>query len=188
MNHNRQVNRSKKTLESSIIKLLHKMPIDKITVTQLCEMSEVNRGTFYNHYIDIYDLLNQIENNIVHEFELKLDKHSKKQKVDDFYPLFKEALEFIDENSDVVTILLKGNEDSLFLSKIINLFKDNTINNWGTYYNYRNNINYDYFLQYSIHGCLGIINKWLKDGRKELPNDLARLLNNIVIQGAEFLK
>ena len=36
--------------------LLKEKPIQNITVKELCERAEINRGTFYLHYHDIYDL------------------------------------------------------------------------------------------------------------------------------------
>jgi hypothetical protein len=188
MSNNRQVNRSKKMIESAIIKLLKIKKINNITVKSLCEISDVNRGTFYNHYLDVYDLMNQIENNLVCELELSLSKYSPEQLKKDSLPLFKEILEFIDQKADIVAILFKENESNLFLNKIINIFKTRAIYIWETIYTNSNSKNYDYFLEYAIHGCLGIINKWLQDGRKDNPSDLALLLDNIVINGTNFIK
>ncbi|MDD4298454.1 MAG: TetR-like C-terminal domain-containing protein, partial [Bacilli bacterium] len=67
-------------------------------------------------------------------------------------------------------------------------FKKRAIYSWGKNYNCFNSKNYDYFLEYAIHGCLGIINKWLKDGRKDNPDNLAELLENVVMNGTDFLK
>lgn len=41
----------------------------KITVRELSELVDINRGTFYLHYKDIYDLVEQIENELFQEFE-----------------------------------------------------------------------------------------------------------------------
>jgi|LSQX01.3.fsa_nt_gb AcrR family transcriptional regulator len=188
MNSDRRVKRSKKMIEKFIIKLLKTKKIDQITVKELCEMCDVNRGTFYNHYSDLYDLMAQIENSLVQELELTLSKYSPQQINEDTLPLFKEILSFIDQKADIVTILFRDNEDSLFLNKIINLFRTKAINSWGKIYNCCNSKNYSYFLEYAIHGCLGIINKWLKDGRKDDLDDLAELLEKVVINGTNFLK
>ena len=54
------------TYGESFISLLKQKPIDKISVTELCQAANVNRGSFYAHYADVYDLLGQIES-IVYE-------------------------------------------------------------------------------------------------------------------------
>ena len=55
-------NLTKQALTASLIKLLNKMPLDKITVKLLVEDCGVNRNTFYYHYQDIFALLEEIFN------------------------------------------------------------------------------------------------------------------------------
>jgi AcrR family transcriptional regulator len=188
MKSNRQVLRSKSMIEEAVIRLLKRKSINQITIKELCEICNINRGTFYNHYIDIYDLMNQIENSLVSELESYISKYSPEQLNKNSLPLFNDIIEFIDKKSDIVTILFKENEDSLFIDKMINLFKTRAIQSWGIIYARFPKKNYDYFLEYAICGCLGIIKKWLKDEKKENSNDLALLLENIVINGISSLK
>lgn len=185
---NRQVTRSKKLIVDAIIKLLSNKTINQITVKEICEICNINRGTFYNHYLDIYDLINQIENDLIDELEVNLHKYSLEQLNNNSLPLFQDIIEFINQKYDVVNILFKQSEDSLFVDKLINLFKTRAINTWGSFYNCHYNKNYNYFIEYAIYGCLGIIKRWLKDGRKNTPEEIALLLENIVMNGANSLK
>ncbi|MFA7514883.1 MAG: TetR/AcrR family transcriptional regulator [Bacilli bacterium] len=185
MTTDRRVRRSKKVIENTMIKLLKTQRINQITVKKLCEISDVNRGTFYHHYLDIYDLINQIENQLIAELKQRLAKYSPDQINHDALPLFKEIVQFIDEKANTVMVLFKGKEGDLFLKKIVNLVKTIASQNWGKLYHRLNSQNYDYFLEYAIFGCLGIINRWLHEGRKEPPNDLAKLLEEMVIHGVK---
>ena len=54
---NRRILITKQLLCESFISLLKQKPIDKISVTELCQAANVNRGSFYAHYADVYDLL-----------------------------------------------------------------------------------------------------------------------------------
>lgn len=40
-------------------------PIERITVKEICDKSNYNRSTFYAHFKDIYDVLDNIENDII---------------------------------------------------------------------------------------------------------------------------
>lgn len=51
---------TEKAIEESFVKLLNKMPFDKITVKDIVEDCKINRNTFYYHYDDIYDLLRRV--------------------------------------------------------------------------------------------------------------------------------
>lgn len=43
-------------IQKALTKLLREKPIHRISVKELCEEAGINRGTFYAHYTDIYDL------------------------------------------------------------------------------------------------------------------------------------
>ena len=57
----RRVRRTKQLIKQSLIELMHEKPFKDITVKDITERADLNRGTFYLHYVDIYDLLSKIE-------------------------------------------------------------------------------------------------------------------------------
>lgn len=52
----RRVKYTKQAIRDSFLKLLSEKPIERISVTEICREAEINRGTFYSHYTDPYDL------------------------------------------------------------------------------------------------------------------------------------
>ena len=48
-------------IRESLFTLLRERPLKAITVKGLCELADINRGTFYSHYADLYDLVEQLE-------------------------------------------------------------------------------------------------------------------------------
>ena len=63
----RRVKYTKKVIKDTFLSLLEDKDISNISVKELCDIADVNRGTFYRYYEDIYDLLKKIEE----EFQLK---------------------------------------------------------------------------------------------------------------------
>ncbi len=60
--------RTKKTkglIEFHFIELLKEKEIHQITVVELCNLAQINKSTFYRHYVDIYSLYNGLRNNLV---------------------------------------------------------------------------------------------------------------------------
>ncbi|MCL2192705.1 MAG: TetR/AcrR family transcriptional regulator [Treponema sp.] len=57
----RRTRYTQSVIKKIFIELLREKPIEKITVTEICKTAEINRGTFYTHFNDPYDLLRQIE-------------------------------------------------------------------------------------------------------------------------------
>lgn len=61
MKEDRRTRYTKDLIKDTLLELMHKKPFDKITVTELCRKAEINRGTFYLHYVDIYGVLDELE-------------------------------------------------------------------------------------------------------------------------------
>ena len=55
----RRVRRTRAQLRRALTELLEEKDIRSVTVRELTERADVNRGTFYAHYSDIYDLVEQ---------------------------------------------------------------------------------------------------------------------------------
>jgi AcrR family transcriptional regulator len=66
----RRIEKSRQAIMDAFTKLMLEKDFEKITINEIAELANVNRGTVYSHYIDIFDLLNQcIENHINKLFE-----------------------------------------------------------------------------------------------------------------------
>ena len=61
-----------KVIQDAFLDVLKEKPISRITVKEVCDKAEINRGTFYKHYQDCYDLLDKIEEEGLREFEKML--------------------------------------------------------------------------------------------------------------------
>jgi len=49
-------------LQDAVFELLKEKNVNEISVTELCAKANINRGSFYKYYTNIYDLLFQIKN------------------------------------------------------------------------------------------------------------------------------
>lgn len=61
------------TIKKSLLKLLNNAPLKSITVSELCREAGITRGTFYNHFYDVYDIYESIENEFFETIAAKLD-------------------------------------------------------------------------------------------------------------------
>lgn len=52
--------RSRKLIITALADLLQEKPLEKITVTDVVNRAQINRGTFYAHYADIQDVVNHL--------------------------------------------------------------------------------------------------------------------------------
>lgn len=65
--NNRQFQNSDIRMKHAMLELVNTTPFDKITVRLICSKAGVNRSTFYAHYVDIYDMITQMETNLQKE-------------------------------------------------------------------------------------------------------------------------
>ena len=60
---------TEKLIETSLLQLMKEQTFETISIRQLIDLAEVNRSTFYRHYLDKYDLLEKIENRLLDDLQ-----------------------------------------------------------------------------------------------------------------------
>lgn len=64
-----RVVRTKRAIETALVSLMATTPLDEVTVQQICASTLVNKGTFYRHYRDKYDVAECVARRELEEFE-----------------------------------------------------------------------------------------------------------------------
>lgn len=187
----RRVKRTKALFEAAFLELLKTKDINKISVRNLSEMVDMNRGTFYIHYTDIYDLLGSVENNLVSE----LSHITEWENTNDFedysrnsFTNIVQALEYIKDNKQVFKVLLSSKGNILFLEKIKKLFKEKFLTEMFVIKEETNKQYYENATLFFISGAIGLIQEWLKNDTALSPVELATVIENIVVKGISSLK
>ena len=160
INNNKKDRRIEKTeyvLVNSLAALMHSKNIKDISVKELCEYANVNRGTFYLHYNDIYDMLDTIENTLIIHLENIFLKYDNINAENFPYPVFHDIFQLIDSSSDLILALIGPNGDISFIMKIRELFHHKCIENWLSSHTPKLLENYDYFSNFLVYGCVGLI-------------------------------
>ena len=67
--------RTKKLLYDGLIQLLKERPFEEVKVSDICERAYINRSTFYAHYTDKYDLLDDFIRDIKTSLAKELEKN-----------------------------------------------------------------------------------------------------------------
>lgn len=121
-NMNRSSIKTKNIIKSSFAELLkEKKELKKITVSDLVKKADINRGTFYIHYDNIYGVAEDFEEEILETlmFDTK-DLTSLKHL--DLY--FDNVIKYLKKNETLYKTLLCSKEPLLFLEKISKLINE----------------------------------------------------------------
>ena len=60
-----RVIKTKKLIKTALSELIQEKGFDHVSITDLTQRANINRGTFYLHYQDKYDLLEKFENEVL---------------------------------------------------------------------------------------------------------------------------
>lgn len=124
MNHknNRRVTMTKLLLKESLLDMLETENIHQISIRALCEKADINRSTFYKYYGSQYDLLAEMENELL----LEVDKHMKNSIYDGnpstFFKIsLLNILQVTKKNQRLCKLLLQSNVDPEFPKRLMSL-------------------------------------------------------------------
>ena len=178
---NRSVRHTKEKLQKSLIALLEEKQITQITVKELCTLADVNRGTFYCHYTDIYDMLAKMESAFFTAFEeisAACPGTSYSARLTKNYLLA--IFSFTYENRDFCRVLLGPNGDMAFVERMKRFVYDKCCTYWRTLNPQLDRRKYDSFNAFVINGCVGILANWLDGDTEESPEEVADAAAKIV--------
>ena len=65
MKEDRRIRKTKSAIKSSFIELLNEKELEKITIQDIANRADINRGTFYLHYEDKYLLLSDMDDEFI---------------------------------------------------------------------------------------------------------------------------
>ena len=180
-----RIKRTKRLLKQGVTKLILQKSIKKISVRELTDLVEINRGTFYLHYKDIYDLVEQIENELCEEFDEVLVKSLAESNGDEL-KVFRDFCYFLDENRDICYALLSDNGDINFLLKMRAIISRRCYSNVPKDYikSYGKN-DYIYIISYFESGTVGILRYWLSDesDSRKSSEEIALILKTLFMEG-----
>lgn len=182
----RRVRKTRAQLRSGLAKLMLQKSLKEITVKELTDLVDINRGTFYLHYRDIYDLADQIESDIMAEFHAILESSSERELSETPFPLFAKIYSYLAENADLCAVFLGKNGDIAFMEKLKALIRDKCVHTWEKKYANINPRQFEYFSAFVISGHIGLLQTWLDTGLKESPEELAALAEDIILRGMKI--
>lgn len=177
----RRVKYTKNIIKESFIELLQEKEIDKITVSELCEKSDINRATFYRYYIDIYDLLLKIELEFANELKDKLTNYTSSS----FKDIVIEYLKYLKDNKEFVKIIFGNSKNLYFLYDFFEYFFENFKNKWFININGLDEESKKILFIFMFNGCLGIIKYWIQNDFSDDIDSLSMIIVNTCHYGLE---
>lgn len=170
---------AKAVIINSFKQLVEKKSIDKITVKEICELSDVNRQTFYNHFQDIFDIFKYIfQEEIFSEI-------AQNRTFETWCGGFLATLHYLKQNSKMILHVYESSyraEANSFFTRLSNRLLEDVveecISRRGT-----NILDEDrrFIVNFYRHVFNGLMMDWVNEGMKENPEQLLQKLQTMII-------
>ena len=176
MKIDRRAVRTRKGLRKSLLSLMKDRPIAKITVKELCAKAEINRTTFYAHYTDISELLEQIETDLLGEIATNLTSGLSNDAISD---MLMNLLLMIQKNADICTVMLGKNGDQEFFSRIMAYAEQASTANWKKQNPQLTDEMLHAIFVFISSGSIALIKQWINEGMKTNISEIALFISKL---------
>lgn len=181
-----RVKYTKMRIRSALYELLKEIDYEKITVTAICKRAEINRATFYKHYLDVADLVDQLQEETINELSEQLQNA-----IDNNSEIFiVDMLKFLkhEMSNNAGIKLFSISTASTFTSKISTLIYTKFSTFLEPEIPSNSGYSKDLVFAYIAGGCAGIIDYWAKSGYKENEEAIAAKLTTLASSTINSLK
>ena len=170
---NQRTRLSKKLFQNAILELLEeKGGIEKISVRELCARAELNRSTFYAHYAEPREVLQEAEDEILAETAAHIRKIGE-QMTGGGKEFISSFLRYVRDNDRVFRVLLVTAADPAFKSRfmqlsLLSLFQHMQLT--------MDNEKQQYIYSYLLNGSFGVLTQWIRSDYAAAVPELVELL------------
>ncbi len=174
----RRIRKTKNSIRKLLLEIMETDPANRITVTEICGMLDINRSTFYSHYESIEDVLAEIEDELMDEITAKIRSNQGK----DFNSVLNEVSAGISANKKIYQILVKSHTGRFtwkLSETITNLLSiENREADWKPRLKYSR----EYIKAFMVSGLIGLLLEWLKhdctDTMPAVSREMQRYFSN----------
>lgn len=171
----KRARKTKKAIINAFAELMTEKQINEISVKEIAEKADINRITFYNHYTDIYDLYEKIQNTTLADFDEIITVSASHS----YENTFEKIVEYTAENKNVCKLLI-GAEKSNFQNRVYELF----IEKYKEISMYEDNLteikeSWNYISVYNVYGTIALISEWIMNDMKYPAEKIKNILASI---------
>jgi AcrR family transcriptional regulator len=185
----RRIVRTKVAIREALVSLIEEKGFEALSVKDITIGANINRGTFYLHYKDKFDLLEQTETDIIHKIEeiiLQANalNFSDFNSVDKPLPVVVTLFEYLKENAALMHAVLGLKGGVAFQTRLRQTVEKNL--KLGFLAGMKAEkflVPSEYLISYVLSAHFGVIQIWLQKGCVESPKEMAIILSKLSWNG-----
>lgn len=172
--------RTRKELMESFWQLYCEKGMEKVTVGSVTKMAKLNRGTFYEYFNDLYDLLNQMEDDLLKELQAQIKQAFSNGIPRNFLDFSHICAHIFSSHDDKIYILLSERGDPAFASKLKGKLYPTLLEMFPFS---EQDIKLEYLTTFAFSAMVGMLNLWYAEGKKIGIEELFQTMQSLVANG-----
>ena len=168
--------RSRQMIKKAFAEMLNEKDISKITVTDIVEKAGISRGTFYAHYMDVYDLYNAIQSNMMEAVKETIEQVGAKTILLNPTEVLSQAFHFLDEKKFYYKLFITSSRSDALVMRIISYIGDALSSTIDGSFSETERKEINLFLYYSLGATENIVKAWLDEKISIKAEDCAALI------------
>lgn len=178
----RRVMKTKKSIHTAVVNLLTQKDITDITITEIVNLADINRKTFYNYYSNVYQVVDEIENEVIKDISQALENIDLDAAMKEPYIIFKKLTSIIITNIDFYGYLISMNSNVSLATKIASLLKEKTKEVFSCQLGVYDN-NLDLILDFIHSGMLSVYQHWFLSNRTQPIEEISKAVSVMCFEG-----
>lgn len=171
----KRVRRTRKLLRQALAELMLEKEFKNITVTDLVRRADINRGTFYTYYRDVYDLREKVENEIIDSLRAAIQDGLPTAAAEaSMTPLIEQAVQCLENNRNLAYALLCDKAMGSFEEKLMSVIED-----FCRLLHPPANEADHYSIWFIAAGCIGLLKKWMIEPVPAARGAVLAMLDNL---------
>lgn len=177
----RRIAKSKSAIKNAFVKLMSKKDINNITIKDIADLADVDRKTVYNYYKGSYEILNEIEDELVTTI-------TEAVKSVDFEPTQTSAMKIFEKISDAISSnvefysnLMRIDSKSQLVKKMIVCLNSQTKETLLKQ-NVSSSTDIDTLSTFITAGVLNAYYKWFNSDRQISISDFSKQVAELVVK------
>lgn len=151
-----------------------KKTVNQITVSEVCSQAGINRSTFYAHYLDVYDVVEKVEQTMSeHLTRSFLDKLEEGESLDGCYT---EMFRFIRDYQEFYRLYFHSFHRSEAIGIAWNLLKDKLEEVDFQTFGYKSPEELAYHGEFFVVGLSAMLRRWVERECPESPEEMLAIL------------
>ncbi|PKM58317.1 MAG: hypothetical protein CVU98_01620 [Firmicutes bacterium HGW-Firmicutes-3] len=178
----RRVRKTKKAIKNALLTLASDKNLSEITVTDISDIADINRKTFYAYYKDVYELIDDIENDIISKLIPLISEQDITKIITEPYQMFYILTNIIVEDINFYTLFLSSTVIDTTLAKVKNVFRDYAL----SALNGKTNVSDEmliFIFEYIAGGLITTYKEWFRSDQSVSLEDLSKQITIIVSSG-----